>query len=106
MKVLLDEDLPHKLRLALAGHEVLSVSYAGWAGLKNGTLLSAAEEAGFEVFLTADKSLPYQQNLKQRRIAIVVLSVQDWPFLKHRIVIITAVLSRAEPYSFQLIELS
>jgi hypothetical protein len=54
VKVLLDEDLPHKLRMAIPNHEVSTVAYVGWAGLKNGALLRAAEDAGFEVFVTAD----------------------------------------------------
>ena len=70
MRVLLDEDLPHKLRQNLPGHDVSTVSYMGWSGLKNGELLKAAEVAGFEIFLTGDQKLSYQQNLKERLIGM------------------------------------
>lgn len=63
MKVLLDEQLPHRLRTYLGAHEVYTVDYMGWAGLKNGELLRAAEADGFEVFLTGDKKLPISRTL-------------------------------------------
>ena len=56
MKVLLDENLAHRLRKNLGAHEVFTVSYKGWAGLKNGELLRAAEDDGIEVFLTGDQT--------------------------------------------------
>ena len=71
MKVLLDECVPVQVRNALAGHEVFSAQQRGWAGIKNGDLLSLAEQAGFDLFVLADKNLRYQQNLKARRIAIL-----------------------------------
>ena len=57
MKVLLDENLAHRLRNNLGAHEVFTVGYRGWAGLKNGELLRIAEENGIEVFLTGDQTL-------------------------------------------------
>jgi hypothetical protein len=57
VKVLLDENLDHALRTLLGRHEVLTVTYMGWTGLKNGELLQAAEESGIEVFLTGDQTL-------------------------------------------------
>ena len=69
MKVLLDENLAHRLRKNLgARHEVFTVSYKGWAGLKNGELLRTAENDGIEVFLTGDQTLTHEQNLKERII--------------------------------------
>jgi hypothetical protein len=62
VKVLLDECLPRYLKSALAGHEVRTVQESGWSGLKNGELLNLAEPR-FEVFLTSDQNLRYQQNL-------------------------------------------
>jgi predicted nuclease of predicted toxin-antitoxin system len=72
VKVLLDECLPRYLKTALVGHEVRTVRESGWSGLKNGELLNLAE-AQFDVFLTSDQNLRYQQNLAGRRIAIVEL---------------------------------
>ena len=61
MKVLLDENLPHGLRNHLPGHEVFTVHYQGWSGLKNGELVQTAENDGFEVFLTGDQTMFYEQ---------------------------------------------
>ena len=74
MKVLLDENLAHRLRTKLGVHEVFTVSYKGWAGLSNGELLRTAENNGIEVFLTGDQTLAYEQNLSGRAIAVVALS--------------------------------
>jgi predicted nuclease of predicted toxin-antitoxin system len=63
VRVLLDEQLPRQLAQALPGHEVRTVQQQGWAGLGNGELLRRAAEAGFEVFLTADQNLEFQQSL-------------------------------------------
>ena len=73
MRVLLDEQLPRRLAGELTGHEVRTVQQQGWAGLKNGELLQRAADADFEVFLTADQNLQYQQNLARARIGVVVL---------------------------------
>jgi predicted nuclease of predicted toxin-antitoxin system len=71
MRVLLDECIPRKFKLSLGGHDCSTVPEAGLAGKKNGELLALAEDQGFEVFLTLDRGLPYQQNLAGRHIAIL-----------------------------------
>jgi predicted nuclease of predicted toxin-antitoxin system len=76
MKVLLDECVPRKLRRELAEHEVLTVTERGWSGIKNGELLALAE-AEFEVFLTVDQNLKYQQNLKAFDIGVVLLVARN-----------------------------
>jgi hypothetical protein len=82
VKVLLDENLDHALRTLLGQHEVLTVTYMGWAGLKNGELLKAAEDSGIEVFITGDQTLPYEQNLSGRRLAVIALSAIQLPIIK------------------------
>ena len=72
MKVLIDENLPSKLARHLKGHECRTVAECGWAGKKNGELLSLAEPQ-FDVLLTLDKNIPYQQDLKLGRIAILIV---------------------------------
>lgn len=104
MKVLLDEDLPHKLRTAIPNHDVITVAYLGWKGLENGALLRATEDAGFEVFVTADKKLPKQQNLKGRALALVVLSTLDWEIMKPHLDEIIAAVDAAVPGSFHFVE--
>ena len=63
MGVLLDEQLPRELALEITCHDVQTVQQQGWAGLRNGELLQRAADAGFEVLVTADRNLPFQQNL-------------------------------------------
>lgn len=103
MKVLLDEDLPHKLRLNLPGHEVSTAAYRGWNGLKNGELLKTAEDEGLDVFVTGDKNLRYQQNLTERRIAVVVLAAQDWPAIEKHLAEIASAIEAATPGSFRFV---
>lgn len=73
MKILLDECLPIDFRHSLPGHEVHTADWVGFKSLKNGRLLQEAETAGYEVLLTVDQGVPYQQNLTQRKIAILVI---------------------------------
>ncbi len=73
MKILLDENLPHEFRHELVGHEVVTVQYAGWRGLKNGALLAQAAASGFDVMVTLDNGVAYQQNVSRLPMAIVVL---------------------------------
>ena len=75
MKILLDECVPLQVRHALANHEVTTAQRMGWGGISNGDLLDKAEREGFQVFILADKNLRYQQNLKDRAIAIEASSV-------------------------------
>jgi predicted nuclease of predicted toxin-antitoxin system len=73
MRILLDECLPARFGRELIGHEVKTAPKMGWAGFKNGALLTRAVAAGFEVFLTVDRNLPAQQRLAGYAIAVVVL---------------------------------
>jgi hypothetical protein len=73
VRVLLDEQLPRQLAQELLGHEVRTVQQQGWAGLGNGELLRRAAEARFEVFLTADRNLEFQQNLLRSSLRVIAL---------------------------------
>jgi len=73
LKILIDQNVSARLARLLTGHDATHASSMGWAELTNGDLLTAAEADGFEIFLTADKKIRYQQNLTGRRIALVVL---------------------------------
>jgi hypothetical protein len=105
VKVLLDEDLPHKLRLAVIGHDVSTVAWLGWNGLKNGVLLRTAEAAGIDVLVTGDQNLSYQQNLKERSLCMIVLSSPDWPDIKRNLAKIQSAINAAEPGAFRFVEL-
>jgi hypothetical protein len=97
IRVLCDEDLPHKLRMHLPEHDVVTVGYMDWGGLKNGELLKAAEEAGFDVLLTGDQSMPKEQNIAGRNLAIVTLSAIEWPIIKPHVGKIAAAIVTAKP---------
>jgi len=73
LKILFDEGVPRQLRSLLNRRDITLVQEAGWSGIKNGRLLELAEQNGYSVLITADQQLKYQQNLKGRKIAIVVL---------------------------------
>ena len=77
MRVLLDECVPRKLNTYLSGHECMSVPEAGFAGKKNGELLKLAVETGFEVFVTVDQGIEYEQNLMSRKLAIVIIRAKS-----------------------------
>jgi L-ascorbate metabolism protein UlaG (beta-lactamase superfamily)/predicted nuclease of predicted toxin-antitoxin system len=76
MRILLDESLPHKLRLEFHEHDVRTVAWMGWSGIKNGRLLSLAAQE-FDVVITADQNLEFQQYLNMLPVAVIVLMIQD-----------------------------
>jgi hypothetical protein len=104
VKVLLDENLDHRLRNHLGAREVFTASYQGWDGFKNGKLLQAAEDDGFEVLVTGDQTLQYEQNLTGRRLAIVSLSSVEWRIIKDHLPQIIAAIDNAAFGSFQAVD--
>ena len=82
MKILFDANTPGPLSRFLRGHEVVRADELGWQGLENGALLDAAEKAGFDLLLTCDQNVRYQQNFTGRRLALVILSSNHWPTLR------------------------
>lgn len=76
MRVLIDECLNWRLARALTGHYAVSVQRMGWSGIKNGQLLALAEQNQFDVFLTGDRNLAFQQNSTRFRIAVIVLEAK------------------------------
>jgi len=97
VRILFDQGTPAPLRHALAGHSVETAFELGWGTLQNGALIAAAESRGFDVFLTTDKNLKYQQNLADRRLAIVVLSTTSWPRIRAGAVKVLEALNSAAP---------
>ncbi len=97
MKVLFDQGTPDPLRRHLPEHSVTTAHEAGWDTLENGELLRAAEADQFEVLVTTDQSLPYQQTLVGRPIAVVVLTSTSWPKMQSRLVEIAAAVGSARP---------
>ena len=103
--VLFDKNIPWGIRPHLTGHTVRTTEDEGWSSLENGDLLSAAEQAGFEVMLTADRRIRYQQNLAVRRLALVVLSNPAWPIVHKHIPDIKAAVDAATSGSYQEVDL-
>jgi hypothetical protein len=78
MRILLDHNVPAPLRYWLIGHQVDTAYELGWAEVSNGQFLRSAESAGFDVMITTDQSIRYQQNLAGRKLAIVAINTNDW----------------------------
>lgn len=105
MLILLDHSTPAPLRYSLKGHVVVEAVERGWERLVNGALPEAAETAGFEVFVTADKNIRYQQNLAVRKIAIVTLGNAQWPVLRRYVERVLAAVDAAVPGSYAEVEI-
>jgi hypothetical protein len=95
VKVLFDQNAPRPLARFLTSHEVTRLAEVGWQELANGELIAAAEAAGYEVLITADKNLRYQQNLLDRRVAIVVLPSGQWPIVQLQLAEVIAAVDAA-----------
>ena len=100
MLILFDHGVPAPLVPYLIDHAVVKARDRGWDRLSNGDLLAEAERAGFDVFLTADKNIRYQQNLTGRRIAVVVLSSPQWPLVRLHAAKIAAAVDAATSGSY------
>jgi hypothetical protein len=105
MLVLFDHSTPAPLSAYLTEHIVSKAKDRGWDTLSNGDLLAEAERDGFDVLLTADNNMRYQQNLTGRRIALVVLSTPQWPRVRRHIERIAATVNAATPGSYIEIEI-
>jgi hypothetical protein len=100
MLILFDHSVPAPLSTCLTHCSITEARDRGWDRLSNGDLLAEAEKAGFDVLLTADKNMRYQQNLKGRRIALVVLSTPRWPVLRLHVDKIAAAIGAAIPGNY------
>ena len=105
MRILFDNGTPNPIARSLAGHDVAFARRMGWHELKNGELLRHAEEAGYELLLTSDKNMRWQQNLSGLKIAIVVLGNQQWPDVRRHLDRIVAAVNAATPGSYSEVEI-
>jgi hypothetical protein len=105
MLILFDNGTPAPLRYALKEHIVVEAFERGWHRLLNGELISAAEAEGFDVLLTTDKNIRYQQNLKGRKIAFVVIGNQQWPTLRRHVEKVVAAVNAATPGSYTEVDI-
>jgi len=101
MKILFDQGTPAPLRRCLVKHTVETAYEKGWSTLANGDLITTAETEGYDVLITTDQNLRYQQNLADRRIAIVVLLSTSWPRLQQHLDRILTAIDQIKPGQYQ-----
>lgn len=97
MRILFDNGVPRPVASALQAHIVEEARARGWDSLANGEVLMATEAARFEVMVTTDRNLAYQQNLSGLRIALVVLTTPAWPSIRPRLSAIASAVDEATP---------
>ena len=105
MRILLDQGTPVTLRQALTEHSVSTAYEQGWSVLKNGELIKAAEKQ-FDVLVTTDKNLRYQQNLAGLRLSILVLPSASWPKLRSHLTTITDAIDKLKPGEYIELQLA
>ncbi len=86
MRILLDHSVPRPLKHNLPTHETDTAAERGWHELHNGALLTRAETAGYELLITADQQMPFQQNFTRRNIRVLILTTNSWPRLRQHLV--------------------
>lgn len=101
MRILFDQGTPAPLRHSLTGHSVETAFERGWSKLSNGDLLAAAEAATFDLFVTTDQNLRYQQNLTSRRLAILVLPTTRWRTIEQHVTAVVAAVTSIQTGEFR-----
>src|SRR5947208_1220021 len=105
MRILFDHGVPSGIAASLSGHEVTEAIERKWDRISNGELLTVAEAAGFDLLLTTDKRIRYQQNLMSRKIAIVVLGNSTWRVVRLYLDRIALVVNAATPGSYTEVDI-
>jgi hypothetical protein len=105
MRILFDHGTPAGIAGALSGHDVTEAIDRGWEKISNGELLAAAEAEGFDLLLTTDKNIRYQQNLTERKITIVVLGNSTWRIVRLHLARIASIINKAAPGSYVEVEI-
>jgi predicted nuclease of predicted toxin-antitoxin system len=104
MRILLDECVPWPMQRLLTNHSSTNVQAQGWGGIKNGELLSLAE-TDFDLFITSDQNIRYQQNLAGRKIAVLELSTNDIERIEAAASMIQEAVDKIGPERFQRLEI-
>jgi predicted nuclease of predicted toxin-antitoxin system len=104
MKLLFDQGTPVPLRNHLPNHIVETAYEKGWNNLKNGDLLTMAEAEGFDVLVTTDQNLRYQQNLSGRKFGVLVLLTTNWPRIKKDAALVVQAIDNLHPGSYEEID--
>lgn len=101
MRILFDQGVPVPLRRYLGDHSIDTAYEKGWSRLSNGDLLDAAEQAGYELLITTDQNLPYQQNLGRKNLAILALPTTSWPRILSLIEDVRAAVDQIAPGDYR-----
>ena len=101
MRILFDQGTPVPLRRFLHPHEVDTANERGWGTLQNGNLLNQAEQDGYELLITTDQNLQYQQRLSSRKIRIIVLCTTSWPRIRQKVGLVSEAISRVPDQGYQ-----
>ena len=101
MKILFDQGTPAPLRRVLAGHVILTAFEQGWSNLQNGDLIRVAEANGFEALITTDQNLKYQQNLGDRKLAVLILPTTSWPRIQNHLDKVSAAVNSLKPGDYR-----
>ncbi|MCX6905212.1 MAG: hypothetical protein NTW03_17385 [Verrucomicrobia bacterium] len=104
MRILLDECVPWPMRRLLAGHECMTAQQRGWGDIKNGDLLRLAE-GEFDLFITTDQNIRYQQNLAGRRIPILELSTNKLRLIQAAVSLLQSAVASIQPGEFRRLEI-
>lgn len=105
MRILLDQGTPVAISDGLEGHFIRTAYAQGWSTLTNGDLIRVAEEAGFDVLLTTDTNLPDQQNLRGRKLAVVILSRNRWTLIRQNMSEIVAAVNSAKSGTYRVVDI-
>lgn len=106
LRVLFDKNVPYPLKRHLIDCQVQTAEDEGWGQISNGALIECAERVGYQILLTCDQNVHYQQNMTHRTISMVVLGSNIWPTIRPKIGEIAAALKRASSGSFEFIEIA
>jgi len=104
-RVLFDKNVPYPLRRHLSNFEVKTAEEERWGQIENGELIERAEQADYQILVTCDQNVRYQQNLTHRTLSMVVLGSNIWPSVKNKLEEIQEAVRVASPGSFQFIEI-
>ena len=105
MRVLFDQGTPAPLRRHLPGHSVDTAFERGWSDLRNGDLLERAEAAGFELFITTDQQLRYEQDLSGRRLGVLVLLTTSWPRIRRKVEEVASAVAGMKPGDYEELDI-
>ena len=103
-RILFDQNVPRALGRLLTGHHVDTAAELGWGELVNGALLKAAEAADFDLIITCDQNIRYQQNMMGRAVGLIVLSTNHWATLRPRVDRIALAIAALEPNGYAYVD--